>query len=281
IDFKHGPHLPIAWMDRIITKALEVVRIKHQEECELVFNLAALLDLVAVVKAVLGRLFPREIKAKDSAAGAGEVVVWTNTITDPLDDAADDHEQRMFAHAWCVASVAEEAAERGAIHLLDYALQHPVVPVAFSYFHEDNHTDFLINDASRRAQIHVVHYLLVKPLPLAPPPASRPIRPGNSSGSNHDGLQAFNSKQVILSPDNPVASLTQLAYEHEQPLQNLLRYEDHDPLCAVTYLLDHGAATGRDRSRPPEFQNMPDFGPLHNAAAHGSPGIDRERVGAV
>ncbi|KAJ3118921.1 hypothetical protein HDU96_006572 [Phlyctochytrium bullatum] len=289
IDFKHGPHLPVAWMERIIMKALEhpCVRIKFPDECSLAFSLASLLDSVAVVEVVLARLFPSEIKSKDSAAGAGEVVVCANSVPsmalpDPHDAVADDHEKRqkrMVAHAWCIASVADQSAERGAIHLLNYALQHPQVPTAFCYFHETNHTEFLINDASRCAQMHVIHYLLGNPLPLAPPPASRPIRPGNLSGSNHDGLQVSGTEKVVLSPDNPVASLTHLSYEREQPLQNLLRYKDHDPLRAVTYLLDQGAPTNRDRSadlvpiNPGADIEFDEFGPLHSAAAHGCPGI--------
>ncbi|KAJ3103563.1 Glycerophosphocholine phosphodiesterase [Phlyctochytrium bullatum] len=282
LEFKHGPRRPVAWMERIVLKTLQLpdVRIRFAPECLLAFNLAALVDSVEVVETVLGRLFPKVMKAMDtadSAAGARQVVVsvdmhWPRQR--PLD--ANDHRRDSFA--WCMASVAEEAASKGAIHVLNYALQHPLVPVAFSYarrFRQFGDTfEFLVNCASRRAHIHVVHCLLGNPLPLAPPPASRPLRPGNPSdldGFQPTYLRKARTQPVLFSRDNPVATLTQLGFDTEPPLQNLLGFEDHDPLRAATYLLDQGAPVHRNLRRPAHA------GPLYRAAhrLHAGPEVLR------
>ncbi|KAJ3103503.1 hypothetical protein HDU96_009236 [Phlyctochytrium bullatum] len=269
-----GPHRPAAWMERIVLKALGVVRMKFAQECELAFNLASLLDSVNVVEAILRRIFPEEMKIKVSGAGAREVVVAAH-MGWPGTGALDADDKRQHSFAWCMALIAEEAADTGAVHVLDYALQHPLVPVAFSFSRPyrcddlENGLDFLINAASRGAWMHVVHYLIGNPLPLAPPPASRPIRPGNGPNDSV-GLQPsyetrVRTESVLLSPENPVASLTELGIYRETPLQNLLSVCDRDPLSAATYLLDQGA--------PPNSPSLNRLRPLHHAAFHGCPGI--------
>ncbi|KAJ3109219.1 hypothetical protein HDU96_007292 [Phlyctochytrium bullatum] len=127
VEFGHGPHRPRAWMERIVRKALRVVRMKYDDEFYLALSLASVLDSIAVVEMILWKLFPDEMKSMDSTVEPGEVVVWTNTIRygQRLLD-ADEFVPRIFA--WCMASMAKEAAAKGAIHLLDYALQHTQVP---------------------------------------------------------------------------------------------------------------------------------------------------------
>ncbi|KAJ3109220.1 hypothetical protein HDU96_007293 [Phlyctochytrium bullatum] len=274
LEFRAGPHRPIAWMESILLKALssQCVQVKYRQEWTLVIRLASLLDSVAIVEAVLGRLFPQLMKSAVSSTGAGKVVMaadmffgWFLLRNCPLDAGAEAELKDNFA--WCMATVAEEATERGAIHLLDYALQHPLVPVAFGYL--KGRSDALINCASRRAHIHAVHYLLANPLPLAPPPASRPIRPTYPRGLSLEDLQLMGLPAMIVEylPANPVARLTHLGEDNEPPLQNLFTFLDHDPLCAATYFLDYGAPVNRD--------GVEGLGPLHRAAQHASSGIVR------
>ncbi|KAJ3104164.1 hypothetical protein HDU96_009011 [Phlyctochytrium bullatum] len=273
MELRHGPHRPVAWMERIVLKALEVVRIKFVQECKVVFNLASLLDSVAVVKVALQRLFPDEMASEGTSTGAPEVVAAADMEwpwRDPLNKV-----QQGFA--WCMALVAEEAAKKGAIQVLDYALQHPLVPVGFSFSrphrigspHEPDPLEFLIDHASWSAHMHVIHYLLGNPLPLAPPPVSRPIRPG-SAGSKHGDLEPsyetrVGTESVLLSPENPVAGLIPHKLGYMAPLLNLLKFSDRDPLCAATYLLDQGASPNRHGF----------LGPLHTAASKRFPGVAR------
>ncbi|KAJ3112137.1 Ankyrin repeat and SOCS box protein 9 [Phlyctochytrium bullatum] len=279
----HGPHLPVAWMERIVLKALDVVRVKFCQECMLAVSLAAFLDSVPVVKSTLYKLFPEEMASEGSAAGAREVVVAANLDwpgNGPLH--AADKIQQSFA--WCMALVAEDAAKNGAVHMLDYALQHPLVPVAFSFSRKDSKhfgypfpggLEFLMTHASRKAHMHVVHYLLGNPLPLAPPPASRPIRPGRAAdGPKHGELEPsyktrtrLGKHSVLLSPVNPVASLILCDTDDISHLDSLLGFRDHDPIRAVTYLVDQGA--------PPNGPSLSMLGPIHHAAHLECPGIVR------
>ncbi|KAJ3115558.1 hypothetical protein HDU96_000439 [Phlyctochytrium bullatum] len=272
-----APYRSIAWMEIIVLRALELqcLRIESPDECELVFSLASLFDSVAIAEAALGRLLPKEMhsEVEDSAAGADQVVMaveWVYGQRRPVE--AGKHEQHRFALYMAMVSMAEQAALNDDVQVLDFALQHPVAPVAFRFSRQFRSRDrdpscdkseYLINRACRRASMNAIHYLLGNPLPLAPPPASRGIRPGNLCGPDFEasllqGLQGPRSdrESVLLSADNPVVTLTELAYGHP-PLQNLLRLRDHDPLLAVTYLLDQGAPPNRIGE---------DTGPLHDAA---------------
>ncbi|KAJ3111085.1 hypothetical protein HDU96_006002 [Phlyctochytrium bullatum] len=280
--FTHGPHHPVAWMERIVLKALKVVPVKLQQDFELFINLAVLFDSVAVVEATFRNLFPTEMKSEGSAVGAAEVVASASMDCEGWDPLESD-KKRQLRLAWCMAFTANGAAQKGALHVLDYALQHPLVPVAFSFsranrYGSDDPTDpdtreFLINGASRKGHLHLVHNLLGNPLPLAPPPDSRPLRPGNlSAGANDRKLQPsfktrVGTKSVLLSRENPVARLTYTGYDNEPPLQNLLSFRDLDPLPAATYLLDQGA--------PPGPISGATSSPLHRAAENGYPGIVR------
>ncbi|KAJ3109749.1 hypothetical protein HDU96_007107 [Phlyctochytrium bullatum] len=275
LAFRLGPHRPVAWMERILLKALgsQSVQIKFFQECRLVFSLAALLDSVAIAEVALQRLFAQRMKCEVSVTGASEVVLLAQAfryffLSESRGSGfiidTDDNVQDNFA--WCMASVAEEAVENGAVHLLEYALQHPLMPVAFSYCMSD--FNLLIHSASKHAHMHIIHYLLGNPLPLAPPPAHRPIRPGDLSCTNDPEEQRTTQwRNVALCRENPLAHLTQCALDDEPPVQHLLRFTNHDPLRAATYLLDQGA--------PPNRLEQSPFGPLHRAAQHGCPGIVR------
>ncbi|KAJ3110685.1 hypothetical protein HDU96_006365 [Phlyctochytrium bullatum] len=266
LRFRYGPQRPIARMERIFLKALssQCVRIKFKQESRLAFSLAAMMDSVATVEVTLVRRFPEEVKIKGPADGAGKVVMSA--------DADEDTKSDSFALS--MAFVAEVAACHGAVQVLDYALQHPLVPVAFNFYRRFRIQRFfrppldefehLINRASRpaAAHMHIVHYLLGNPLPLAPPPASRPLRPGTLSAGlewQEPILFGPQTELVELSHQNPISSLTQVGSGTEPPLQSILRYRDYDPLPAVIYLLDQGAPTNRERPAS--------LGPLHLAAA--------------
>ncbi|KAJ3098927.1 hypothetical protein HDU96_010887 [Phlyctochytrium bullatum] len=255
LQFRHGPHRPIAWMEKVIVKALEIncLRIALLYERTLVFNLATLFDSVMIVHMALERRFPEEMKFERGAPGSSTVVESVkvcltfcprNSFFMRVDDDVQD------SLAGRMALVAFDAASNGAIHVLDYALQHPLAPIAFNFrccYHQldrnppRNIAVSLAGIASSRAHMHVLDYLLGNSLPLAPPPASHPIRPGispGSAGTNHGALEASGKDNVKLSHQNPVAIL-------DQPLQSLLscsfRGHDFDPVPAVIYLLDHGA----------------------------------------
>ncbi|KAJ3111084.1 hypothetical protein HDU96_006001 [Phlyctochytrium bullatum] len=278
--WSHGPRLPVAWTEKIMLKALESVPIKLVQEGELAVGLASLLDSVAIVEIALWRLFPNEMKSQRSAdAGASEIVAAAGL--DWLDDNKLRANDKRHSLAWFMAMVAEEASEKGAVHLLVYALQHPVVPVGFSFSRPiryddpdvEDSLDFLIDNASKEAHMHLVHYLLGNPLPLTPPPASRPIRPGHvSAGLDQQDLKPsyetrLHTESVLFSRENPVARLTYAGFDKEPPLQNLLNFRDHDPVLAATYLLDHGA--------PPNSSTQASTSPLHLAALHGCSGLVR------
>ncbi|KAJ3111488.1 hypothetical protein HDU96_005662 [Phlyctochytrium bullatum] len=262
LRFRHGPHRPVTWMKRTLLKALDFqyLRIKFPHECKVIFNLASLFDSVDVVKVALERLFPDEMKSVDSATEAFRVVASVMHVGKLKQDMQD-------SFAWCMALVAQEAATEGTVYVLDYALQHPLVPVPFSFYrrhfnevYNEVTSYFLINYASSGAHIHNIHYLLGNPLPIAPPPASRPSVPG------------INLAPTMAVSTHPVAwtmcsSLTQRGYHREPPLLNLLWPCDSDPLRAVIYLLDQGAPTDR-------LEKLHSC-PLHNAARHPSSGIVR------
>ncbi|KAJ3115557.1 hypothetical protein HDU96_000438 [Phlyctochytrium bullatum] len=224
--FKLGPHLPVAWMERIILKALghPCVRTKFAQECKLAFELASFLDSVAIVEVVLRKLFPKEMNSEAPAAGASQVVVSVDANWpwwDPLD--SDDYMKDSFA--WCMAFVAEEAAANGAVNVLDFALQHPLVPVAFNFrhFRIPDAPDVLLHLINHGSQhMHIVHYLLGNPLPLAPPPASRPIRPAAenlSDPTTYAFVHRLRTETLKLSRENPVATLAQIEGSGEPPLQ--------------------------------------------------------------
>ncbi|KAJ3099214.1 hypothetical protein HDU96_010774 [Phlyctochytrium bullatum] len=271
LAFRLGPHRPVAWMERILLKALNFESV-FQQQCGLAFSLASLLDSVAIVEAALRRLFPQRMKSEVSVTGASEVVILADMPRpfrlsirplDADDKMKDTDDKGHDSFAWCVAFAAVDAVENGAVHVLEYALQHPLVPVAFSYCRSDS--DLLIHSASKHAHMHVIHYLLGNPLPLAPPPASRPIRPGDLPCSNDLEGEAdrdifdilLRCRDVKLCRENPLADLTQPGRDDEPPLQNLLGFTDHDPLRATAYLLDQGAPPNRKltalslRSAPP------------------------------
>ncbi|KAJ3113053.1 hypothetical protein HDU96_003831 [Phlyctochytrium bullatum] len=269
LRFRHGPHLSVAWMEKIVLKALQVVRIKNHQEFKLAIKLASLLDSVDVVESALRKLFPDEMNSEGSATGAGEVVMSVEVpVQSESFDPPDVEDQLPPSFAWCMAAVAAESAKNGAVHVLDYALQHPVVPVAFSFsrisrsrYAEVSSSSFLINLASTGGHMHAVHYLLGNPLPLAPPPAARPLRPGNPSdpGLQPSLLRGPRSEKLQLSCKNPVATLSQLGgLYHEPPLQNFLSAIRCEPFCALNYLLDQGA--------PLNCRGTAYLGPLHYAA---------------
>ncbi|KAJ3112254.1 Ankyrin-3 [Phlyctochytrium bullatum] len=243
LHFRLGPHRPIAWMEKIILKALEcnILR-KHSGQVMLVGKLASLLDSVAIVESALCKIFPTEMYSKDTADGADEVVM--------------------------TFSMVDTSRPRNGVRDAFALFMHPRVPVAFNFshkliYHQTREYEFLINFASKGGRMHVVHYLLGNPLPLAPPPASRPIRPaaGNPPGSNHGGLEARRASKISFSFENPIASLTQPGKDHELPLQSLLRVQGNVPLCAVSYFLEQGAPINREGPAC--------SGPIHRATDHG------------
>ncbi|KAJ3099047.1 hypothetical protein HDU96_010837 [Phlyctochytrium bullatum] len=101
--------------------------------------------------------------------------------------------------------------------------------------------------ACRNARVHVIHYLIGNPLPFAPLPDTRPLRPGDLSGPSlpfhPSSVPRF--KNILHGDENPLATLfdTYTDTITQSPLELLLtEFRAGDAVHAATYLLDQGAA---------------------------------------
>ncbi|KAJ3116165.1 hypothetical protein HDU96_010274 [Phlyctochytrium bullatum] len=237
LGFGEAPHRPHAWMERVLLKVLRLASLEKRSQCIMALKLASLLDSVPILKLVLTKLFSGKMKQKASPKRPEKL-----TVAFKINSGGKCTFARSLA---CVATL---AAKNGAIHVLDYALQHPLHPVAymltFGSKSQRGKQECLIHKAARGAHVHVIHKLLGNPLPLAPPPEGRPVCPGNLSGSNlpFDPESLPINSNIVYGNGNPVATLLDVDTSGSAPLGFLLHYFHGDGLQAATYLLDQGAA---------------------------------------
>ncbi|KAJ3099045.1 hypothetical protein HDU96_010835 [Phlyctochytrium bullatum] len=231
LEFVHAPHRPHAWMESVMLKVLRAASLVKRRKCIMALKLASLLDSVPMLELVLSKLHSRQTKQK-----APRSVKLTMGF--------DINSGSRCTVVWSLAYVATWAATDGAVNVLNYALQHPLHPVAYTLTFGSK-KGCLIHKAARGAQVHVIHQLLGNPLPLTPPPKGRLIRPGNLSGPNppFDPKSQPAFKSILYGDGNPLATLFDLDTFKSAPLHTLIRNFKGDALQAATYLLDQGAAT--------------------------------------
>ncbi|KAJ3117081.1 hypothetical protein HDU96_007999 [Phlyctochytrium bullatum] len=124
LEFGRAPHRPHAWMERVMLKVLSKASLEKRRKCIMALKLAALLDSVPMVELVLSKLFPKKPKKfKENARLKGPEKL---TVAFNIDSGA------KCTFPWSLAYVATWAATDGATHVLDYALHHPLHPVAYT-----------------------------------------------------------------------------------------------------------------------------------------------------
>ncbi|KAJ3090876.1 hypothetical protein HDU96_003290 [Phlyctochytrium bullatum] len=231
LESAQAPHHPHTWMERVMLKVLRVASLEKRRKCIMALKLASLLDSVPILKLVLTKLFSGKMKQK--APRSVNLIMAFNIYLGA-----------KCTFAWSLAYEATWAATDGAVHVLNYVLQHPLHPVAYT-LRWGSKTGCLIHKAARGGQTHVIHQLLGNPLPLAPPPKGRPIRPGNLSGPNppFDPWCQPAFKNILYGDRNPLATLFDVdgGIGKYQPLFLLVSTESSDRHQAVAYLLDQGA----------------------------------------
>ncbi|KAJ3106444.1 hypothetical protein HDU96_008221 [Phlyctochytrium bullatum] len=208
-----------------MVKVLGFVDLEKRNSCIKAIHLATLLDSVSIAEVVFNRLFAGKTKPKKKTqVTAGFKLSGSPKCTLP----------------WSLALLATKAALDGALHVLDYALQHPVHPVAML---ADEYEVCLIHRPCIKGYVDIIHYLIGNPLPLAPTPDPRPLRPGNLSGPSPPFQIGLLPRfaNIFYADANPLSTLYDTGHVNQAPLEYLLRNFDGDPVPAATYLLDQGA----------------------------------------